>query len=227
MDWSAAKVSLSLAFFTCLFLLPIGITLGRWLAVTEVRWRPAVEACLLLPLLLPPTVLGFYWLTIWGKSTPLGVWVEATFGASLVFSFQGLLLASVLINLPFMVQPIQRAFESVDNSVREAAWVGGLSVARTFIKIELPLALPGIIAGCAMTFAHTLGEFGVVLLVGGNIEGSTRTLSIAIYDKVQSFDFSSAHAMALTLVAFALLALIAIFVFPTRQRWKRQARKNL
>jgi molybdate transport system permease protein len=227
MDWSAAKVSLSLAFFTCLLLLPIGITLGRWLAVTEVRWRPAVEACLLLPLLLPPTVLGFYWLNIWGKSTPLGAWVEATFGASLVFSFQGLLLASVLINLPFMVQPIQRAFESVDHAVREAAWVGGLSTARTFFKIELPLALSGIVAGCAMTFAHTLGEFGVVLLVGGNIEGSTRTLSIAIYDKVQSFDFSSAHAMALTLVAFALLALIAIFVFPTRQRWKRLPRKNL
>jgi molybdate transport system permease protein len=224
MDWSAATVSLSLALLTCLFLLPVGIALGRWLAISQVRWRPFIEASLLLPLLLPPTVLGFYWLNIWGKSTPLGGWLEATFGTSLVFSFQGLLLASLMINIPFMVQPIQRAFEGIDNSVREAAWVGGLSRVRTFVKIELPLALSGIVAGCAMTFAHTLGEFGVVLLVGGNIEGSTRTLSIALYDKVQSFDFASAHAMAITLVGFALLALVAVFIFPTPMQRKKRNR---
>jgi molybdate transport system permease protein len=224
MDWSAAKVSLSLALLTCLVLLPAAVALGRWLAITQSKWRPFIEASLLLPLLLPPTVLGFYWLSVWGKPTPLGAWVEATFGTSLVFSFQGLLAASVLINLPFMVQPIQRAFESIDQAVREAAWVGGLSSARTFLKIEFPLAFSGIVAGCAMTFAHTLGEFGVVLLVGGNIEGSTRTLSIAIYDKVQGFDFASAHVMALTLVGFALLALVAVFFGATHQRRSGQRR---
>jgi molybdate transport system permease protein len=130
----------------------------------------------------------------------------------LVFSFWGLLLASLLINLPFMVQPIQRAFSSISPSVREAAWVGGLSHWQTFHRIELPLALPGVLAGVALTLAHTLGEFGVVLMVGGSVAGETRTLSISIYDRVQAFNERSAHWMAATLVLCALAALVAVFM---------------
>jgi molybdate transport system permease protein len=211
MDFSAAVVSIALAFLTTALLLPCGIVLARWLSFSQARFKPIIEATLLLPLLLPPTVLGFYWLSTLGKSTLLGRWLDALFGIQLVFTFSGLLLASVIINIPFMVQPMQRAFSNVEQSVREAAWVGGLSQWTTFLKIELPLVKPGLIAGCAMTFAHTLGEFGVVLLVGGNIDGSTRTLSIAIYDKVQSFDFAAAHAMAALLVLCSLFALVAVF----------------
>jgi molybdate transport system permease protein len=191
--------------------LPIGIVLARWLSLNNSKLKALVEAGLLLPLLLPPTVLGFYWLTVFGKASLLGSFLEEYLGLSLVFTFEGLLLASLFINLPFMVQPIQRAFDAIDQNLREAAWVGGLSQWRTFLKIELPLVIRGIVAGCAMTFAHTLGEFGVVLLVGGNIDAKTRTLSIAIYDKVQAFDINAAHLMALTLVLFSMLALVIVF----------------
>ena len=211
MDWQAARVSIALAVLTTLLLLPVGILIARWLDATHSKSRPWVEALLLLPLLLPPTVLGFYLLNAWGAGSVLGEWLKNAMGVSLVFSFEGLLIASLIINLPFMVQPIQRAFNGIDNSIREAAWVSGLSTTKAFFKIELPMAWKGVVAGCAMTFAHTLGEFGVVLLVGGNIEGKTRTLSIAIYDKVQAFDMASAHVMAAALVTFSLLALVAIF----------------
>jgi molybdate transport system permease protein len=211
MDWSSAYVSIALAFATTFLLLPIGIVLARWLSLNNSKLKALVEAGLLLPLLLPPTVLGFYWLTVFGKASLLGSFLEEYLGLSLVFTFEGLLLASLFINLPFMVQPIQRAFDAIDQNLREAAWVGGLSQWRTFLKIELPLVIRGIVAGCAMTFAHTLGEFGVVLLVGGNIDAKTRTLSIAIYDKVQAFDINAAHLMALTLVLFSMLALVIVF----------------
>jgi molybdate transport system permease protein len=134
-----------------------------------------------------------------------------------VFSFEGLLLASVLVNLPFMVQPMQRAFAALPDSLREAAWVSGLSHWQTFWKIELPLAWPGLLAGVALTVAHTLGEFGVVLMVGGSIPGETRTLSVALYDRVQAFDMAGAHAMALALVLVSLLALALVFA-ADRQR---------
>jgi molybdate transport system permease protein len=211
MDWSSAYVSIALAFATTLLLLPLGIFLARWLSLNSSRLKAVIEASLLLPLLLPPTVLGFYWLTVFGKASLLGGFLEKHLQISLVFTFEGLLLASLFINLPFMVQPIQRAFDAIGQNLREAAWVGGLSQWQTFLKIELPLIIRGIVAGCAMTFAHTLGEFGVVLLVGGNIDSKTRTLSIAIYDKVQAFDVNSAHLMALTLVAFSMLALVIVF----------------
>jgi molybdate transport system permease protein len=211
MDWQAARVSLFLALATALLLLPLGLLLGRWLAFTTSRAKPWVEALLLLPLLLPPTVLGFYWLMSFGQGTPLGRWLAEGLGLRLVFSFEGLLLASLLVNLPFMVQPIQRAFAAIAPSLREAAWVGGLSPWRCFQKIELPLAAPGVLAGIALTLAHTLGEFGVVLMVGGSISGETRTLSIAIYDRVQAFDEAAAHRMALLLVLCSLAALVAVF----------------
>ena len=218
MDWQAARVSLILAITTAALLLPLGLMLGRWLAFTPSRAKPWVEALLLLPLLLPPTVIGFYWLMAFGQGTALGAWLRDTLGLHLVFSFWGLLLASLLINVPFMVQPIQRAFASISPSWREAAWVGGLTPWQTFRKIELPLAAPGVLAGMALTLAHTLGEFGVVLMVGGSVAGETRTLSIAIYDRVQAFDERSAHIMAATLVICALAALVAVFMSERRKQ---------
>jgi len=212
MDWSALHVSLTLAVLTTLVLLPVGLALARWLAVTAWAGRPVVEALLLLPLLLPPTVIGFYFLVAFGQGSPLGAWLAAS-GVRLVFTLEGLLLVSVLVNLPFMVQPIQRAFAAVPHSLREAAWVSGLSSWQTFWRIELPLAWPGLLAGMALTVAHTLGEFGVVLMVGGNIEGETRTLSVSLYDKVQGMDLQSAHVMALVLVGVSLLALSLVLAF--------------
>ena len=211
MDWPAARTSLLLAFLTAALLLPPSIALARWLASTAWRGKPLLEALVTLPLLLPPTVIGFYLLTAFGQSAPLGAWLARHLNVHLVFSFEGLLFASVLVNLPFMVQPIQRAFASIPHNLREAAWVCGLSPWRTFWHIELPLAWPGLLAGVALTAAHTLGEFGVVLMVGGAISGETKTLSIAIYDRVQAFDASGAHIMALALVGFSLLALALVF----------------
>jgi molybdate transport system permease protein len=212
MDWSALQVSLTLAVLTTLVLLPVGLALARWLAVTAWAGRPVVEALLLLPLLLPPTVIGFYFLVAFGQGGAWGAWLAAS-GVRLVFTLEGLLLVSVLVNLPFMVQPIQRAFAAVPHSLREAAWVSGLSSWQTFWRIELPLAWPGLLAGMALTVAHTLGEFGVVLMVGGNIEGETRTLSVSLYDKVQGMDLQSAHVMALALVGVSLLALTLVLAF--------------
>ena len=217
MDWQSARVSLLLAVLTAVLLLPPGIALARWLALTSWRGKPLAEALLMLPLLLPPTVIGFYLLIALGQGSAIGAWLARQFDLSLVFSFEGLLLASLLVNLPFMVQPIQRAFAAIPQSLREAAWVCGLGRWRTFVKIELPLAWPGLLAGVALTAAHTLGEFGVVLMVGGSIAGETRTLSIAIYDRVQAFDTAAAHAMSLLLVACSVIAVALVFAADRRR----------
>lgn len=211
MDWQATKVSLALASITALLLLPIGVWLGRRLATLEGRAKPLVEAALMLPLLLPPTVIGFYLLSLFGRASPIGRWLADSVGLQLVFTFEGLLFASLVVNVPFMVQPVQRAFAAIPDSLREAAWMCGMGKWETLWRIELPLAWPGVLAGIALTFAHTLGEFGVVLMVGGSIAGETKTLSIAIYDRVQAFDNSGANLMSLVLVAFALLALSIVF----------------
>jgi len=216
MDWNAARVSWWLAATTAVTLLPAALWLARWLATTEARGRPLVEAAVLLPLLLPPTVVGFYLLIGLGDASPVGAWLGRHAGVRLVFTFEGLLVASWLVNLPFMVQPLQRAFAAIPRSVREAAWVSGLSAWRTFWRVELPLAWPGVLAGVALTFAHTLGEFGVVLMVGGNIAGQTRTLSIAIYDRVQAFDNPAAAQMSLVLVALSVAALALVFALDRR-----------
>ena len=219
MDWQATRVSLLLATATCALLLPFALWLGRRLAISAGHARSFVEAALMLPLLLPPTVVGFYLLVAFGGAAPLGRWLDKWAGLHLVFTFEGLLFASVLVNLPFMVQPIQRSFAAIPNSLREAAWVSGLTGWQTLWRIELPLAWPGILGGIALTFAHTLGEFGVVLMVGGSIAGETRTLSIANYDRVQAFDNASANLMSVVLVAFTLIALS--IVFATGERGKR------
>ncbi|HRD94037.1 MAG TPA: molybdate ABC transporter permease subunit [Accumulibacter sp.] len=210
MDWQALALSLQLATATALLLLPFAIWLARLLAWSAFRWQGALEAAILLPLVLPPTVLGYYLLLGFGGASPLGQAYQALTGRALVFSFDGLLAASLIFNLPFAVQPMQRSFASIPREVREAAWVSGLSRWQTFLRIELPLAWPGIAAALALTFAHTLGEFGVVLMVGGSLPGETRTIAIAIYDQAQAFNDSAAAAMSALLLALSFVAVTVV-----------------
>lgn len=198
-------------------LLPLGLLIARELAWRPLRARPWLEALIALPLVLPPTVLGYYLLSAFGGATWLGSAYERLFDRSLAFSFQGLVLASMIFNLPFAVQPMQRAFESIPREVREAAWVSGLSHWRAFWRVELPLAWPGIVSSAVLTVAHTVGEFGVVLMMGGNIPGETRTISIAIYDRVQAFDDRAAAAMSALLLAFSLVAIAVVYVITGRR----------
>lgn len=209
MDWPALRVSLWLGGGTIVLLLPFGIWLGRLLAVHRFRGKLLLEALVTVPLVLPPTVLGFYLLVTFGARSPLGHAFQAIVGQSLPFSFEGLLLASAIANIPFVVQPVQRGFESIPAGVREAAACCGLTPWRRFLRIELPLAWPSVLTAAILTFAHTLGEFGVVLMVGGNLPGETRTLSIAIYDRMQAFDDRSAGIMAATLLVVSVITLMA------------------
>ena len=207
MDAVALRVSLSLAIATVMVLLPLGIGVGHALAIRTFRGKAVVEALVAVPLILPPTVLGFYLLVTFSARSPLGAAFAAIAGHTLAFSFAGLLVASVIVNVPFVVQPIQRAFEAVPREVREAAACCGLTPWQRFFRIDIPLAWPGIMTAALLAFAHTLGEFGVVLMVGGNIPGETRTLSIAIYDRMQAFDDSAAGMMAASLLAIAIAKL--------------------
>lgn len=207
-DWQAVWLSVRLATTTTVVLLVVGMPIAYWIARSRRPWRPLVEAVVALPLVLPPTVLGFYLLVAMGPNGPLGaLWAGAT-GGRLAFSFEGLLVASVIYSLPFAVQPFSVAFAAVDRSLLETSWTLGRSGPATFLRIVVPLSAGGILTGMVLTFAHTLGEFGVVLMVGGNIPGETRTVSIAIYDRVQALDYAGAAATALPLlvVSFAVLA---------------------
>lgn len=210
MDWTAFGLSLKLAFWTVALILPLGLVIARALAWGRFRGKSVIEALLLLPLVLPPTVLGYYLLVGLAPGSWLGTATAKILGQPLVFSFGGILFASLIVNLPFAVQPMQRAFEAIPDNVREAAWVSGLSTWETFRRIELPLAWPGIVSATALVFAHTMGEFGVILMIGGNIPGETQTLSIAIYDRVQAFRNAEAGAMAgvLLLVSFVAVAIV-------------------
>ena len=216
MDWTALSVSLRLAGLTVLVLLPIGVLVGRRLAFGRFRGRSVVEALLALPLVLPPTVLGYYLLVTFGGGSHLGQAWKAVFGHPLAFSFEGLLLASVIANLPFAIQPMQRGFEATPADVREAASVSGFSPWRVLWAIDLPLAWPGIVTGLVITFAHTVGEFGVVLMVGGSIPGETRTVAIALYDRVQAFDMQAAGVMAAFLLVLSLIALAVTYALSNR-----------
>jgi len=208
-DWDAVGLSVRLAAATAAILVVVGLPLAWWLARTTAPWRPFVEAAIALPLVLPPTVLGFYLLLAMGPSGPLGGLWRALGGGRLAFSFEGLLVASVIYSLPFAVQPFAVAFAGLERSLIETAWTLGRSRLATFATVALPLARGGILTGIVLAFAHTLGEFGVVLMVGGNLPGETRTVSIAIYDRVQALDYEGAAATALPLlvVSFLVLAL--------------------
>lgn len=211
MDWTALWLSCQLAAVTVVLLLPIGIALGRWLAYKDFIGKGLVEALVALPLVLPPTVFGYYLLVGFGAATPVGQFWYATFGHQLVFTFHGLVVASIIFNLPFAVQPIQRAFESLPTDLRNAAACCGMSPWRTFFKVELPLAWPGILTAAVLSFTHTLGEFGIVLMVGGAIPGETRTIAIAIYDRVQAFDDAAAAQMSGLLLLLSLITIAITF----------------
>jgi molybdate transport system permease protein len=216
-DLAALRLSLWLALATVAALLPLALLIGRWLGTTAWRGRPLAEALLILPLLLPPTVLGLALLVGMGPGTAVGRAWAALNGGRLVFSFAGIWLASVIVNLPLAVQPAAQAFRSIGHEVRDAAASCGLSPWRAFTAVELPLAWPGLATGAVLAFAHTLGEFGVVLMVGGAIPGETATLSLAIYDRVQAFDMAGAGRLALLLAGISLAAILLLFLLGRRR----------
>lgn len=207
MDWTALALSLQLAAATILLLIPAALVAARWLAYRHFKGKAVVEALLAVPLVLPPTVIGYYLLVGFGSQSPLGQWVMQWSGQQLVFHFSGLLLASVIVNIPFAVQPMQRAFEAIPQDIRDSAACCGMSAWRTLWQVELPLAWPGVVTAMVLSFAHTLGEFGVVLMVGGSLPGETKTIAISIYDRVQAFDYVAAGQMSLLLLVFSITVL--------------------
>jgi molybdate transport system permease protein len=206
----ALLLSIRLALCPALILSVIGMPIAYWLAQSQWRGKFLLDAVVALPLVLPPTVLGFYMLVAMGPRGPLGKIWQAWFGHSLAFTFGGLVVASVVYSLPFAVQPLVASFESIDRKLLEASAVLGAGKLRTFFRVVLPLSLPGMIAALALSFAHTVGEFGVVLMVGGNLPGITRTASIDIYDRVQSLEYAAANRLAfvLLLISFVVLSLV-------------------
>jgi molybdate transport system permease protein len=211
MDWQAIWVSAKLAAIVSVILLAFSLPIAHWLTFSRHRWKFLIEAVVSLPIVLPPTVLGFYVLAAIGSRSPIGRWWTAWTGHGLAFTFEGLVVASVLYSLPFAVQPVAAAFAQVDPALREASAILGASAFRTFARVTLPLSLEGVIAGLVLSFAHTVGEFGVVLMVGGNLPGVTRTVSIAIYDQVQALEYRDATLTALVLLAFSFLVLVAVY----------------
>jgi molybdate transport system permease protein len=206
-DWAAVGLTARVAACTTAILLALGLPLAYWLATTRARWRFLVEAVVAVPLILPPTVIGFYILMATGPNSPLGQAYESLAGRPLPFSFAGIVVGSVVYNLPFAVRPFVSALAGVDRRLVEASWCLGVSKLGTFVRVVCPLAWPGILTGLVLTFAHTVGEFGVVLMLGGNIEGVTRTVSIVIYDDVQALDYGAAHRTSLLLVGFSFAVL--------------------
>jgi molybdate transport system permease protein len=211
MDWQAIGLTARLATIVSAILLVVSLPLAHWLVFSRRRWTFLIESVVSLPLVLPPTVLGFYLLMAMGSRSPLGRWWIETMGQGLAFTFEGLIVASVLYSLPFAVQPIAASFAQIEPTLREASAVLGASRWRTFVRITMPLSIEGIIAGLVLSFAHTVGEFGVVLMVGGNLPGVTRTVSISIYDHVQALDYRTANQTALALLAFNFLVLLAVY----------------
>ena len=211
MDWLALWVTVKLAICTTLILLAIGLPIAYWAATTRRWWRVLVEASIAVPLLLPPTVLGFYLLIFTGPHSMIGRWIETLTGELLPFSFTGILVGSVIYNLPFAVRPFTGAFASVDRRLVEASWCLGASRFRTFWRVVFPVSWTGILTGMVLAFAHTVGEFGVVLMLGGDRPGITRTLSISIYDNFQAMRYAEAGQTSLVLVAFSLVVLCATY----------------
>lgn len=210
-------LSIQLALVTTLLLLLMATPLAWWLAGTRSRLKPACEAAVALPIVLPPTVMGFYLLVLLGPYGAIGRWWVEVSGDALTFSFTGLVIASCVYSLPFAVQPLQNAFESLDRRDLEAARTLGAGRADAFFSVAVPQSARGFLNAVVLSFAHTLGEFGVVLMVGGNIPGETRTISIAIYDHVESLDYSSAHLLSAILLGFAFLTLLAMYVVNSRR----------
>ena len=214
---SAILLTVKLAATTTLLLLLFCLPLASWLASTKSSVKPWVEAIVALPLVLPPTVLGFYLLLLMSPKSSLGGWWVNQFGQTLAFSFWGLVLGSMAYSLPFVVQPLQRTFEGQGRQLSEAAYTLGASPWRTFWDVRLPLAIPGLVAASVLGFAHTVGEFGVVLMIGGNIPGQTQVLSILLFDQVESLNYALAHQISAGLVITSVLVLFALY------RWNSHA----
>lgn len=211
MNWQALRLTGELASLTSGILMLVGVPVALWVTFSRRRWKFLVESVVALPIVLPPTVLGFYLLVGFGLDSPLGRWYQHVTGATLAFTFSGLVVASVLYSLPFAVHPMVAGFRSVDPKLMAAARTLGANKLKTYSTIVLPLAWPALVTGLVLSFAHTVGEFGVVLMVGGNIPGVTRTLSIDIYDQVEALNYRSANATALTLLIFSYLLLCVVY----------------
>ncbi len=209
-------LSAQLALVTTLVLLVIGTPLAWWLSQTPSKWKPAAQAVVAMPIVLPPTVLGFYLLILLGPDGAIGRWWVQVTGSALTFSFTGLVIASCIYSLPFAVQPMQNAFEALPRQTLERAWTLGASRLDAFFSVVVPLSVRGFVSGMVLAFAHTLGEFGVVLMVGGNIPGETRVVSIAIYDHVESLNYAAAHRLSLLLLVFAFAILFGMYIFSRR-----------
>jgi molybdate transport system permease protein len=211
-DWAAVRLTALLAGLSTVLLLLAGTPLAWWLARTRSAAKPLVASLVAMPLVLPPTVLGFYLLLLMGPQGPVGQLTQALGLGRLPFTFSGLVVASVLYSLPFVVQPLQQAFEAIPERVLEAAATLRASPRDRFFSVALPMARPGLLTACVLGFAHTLGEFGVVLMIGGNIPGETRVLSVAIYGHVEALEFAAAHRLAAGMVVFAMLVLMALYL---------------
>ncbi|NLU37617.1 MAG: molybdate ABC transporter permease subunit [Bacteroidales bacterium] len=214
-------LTFKLAFLTTSILLVIGLPIARWLAYSKFRFKPLIEALVSMPMVLPPSVIGYYMLVLYSPKEAFGSFLENVLNVRLAFSFEGILIASVVFSLPFMVQPLQNGLRSLPDSLREASYTLGKSTLTTFFRVQLPNIKPSIITAIALTFAHTIGEFGVVLMVGGNMPGETRVASIAIYDEVQSLNFATANQYAIILFIISLVLLTTIYSVNKKQEaWK-------
>jgi molybdate transport system permease protein len=221
MDWQAMWLTVRLAGVVTAVLLVVGLPVGYWITYSRWRGKFLAEAIIALPIVMPPTVLGFYVLVALGPRSPLGRWWEALTGHTLAFTFEGLVIGSILYSFPFAVQPFAASFAAVDRRLVAASQTLGVSRLKTFFRVIMPLSVPGLVTGIALSFAHTMGEFGVVLMVGGNIPGVTRTVSIEIYDKVQAFDYPGANATALVLLLISFLVLSVVYAVNRRVwAWK-------
>ena len=225
MDWQAFWLTMQLSVTVTVILVLLGLPLAYWIAFSRWRWKFLIEAIVGLPIVLPPTVLGFYLLIALGQQSPLGRWWQALTGHTMAFTFEGLVVGSVLYSLPFAVQPFASALAGVDARLLSASAILGAGRLRTFVRVMLPLSFSGVVTGIALTFAHTIGEFGVVLMVGGNIPGVTRTLSINIYDQVQDLNYTGANTTALVLVVIAFLLLTIVYSL-NRRVWSVWPRWN-
>jgi len=215
-DWQTLWLTLQLAFTVAVLLLLLGLPIAYWIAFSSWRWKFLVESLVALPIVLPPTVLGFYVLVALGPRSPLGRWWISLTGHTLAFTFTGLVIGSIVYSLPFAVQPFAASFSAVDRKLIGASATLGASPLRTFFRVIVPLSVPGLITGTALSFAHTMGEFGVVLMVGGNIPGITRTVSIDIYDRVQVSDYVGANQTALILLVLCFSLLTVVYSFNRR-----------
>ena len=216
-DWSPLFLTFELAAVTTAILLVIGVPLALWLAGSRARWKPVAEALVSMPLVLPPSVLGFYLLLAFSPQSWLGHWLAATFDLRLVFTFEGLVLGSVLFSMPFMVHPLQSGFQSLPVSLTEAARTLGASRLKILFRVLLPNLKPSLLSGIVLAFAHTVGEFGVVLMIGGNIPGVTKVASIAIYDEVEALDYAAANVYAGVLFVLSFVVLLTVYIINKAQ----------